>query len=130
MNNFNREIVGFKINNVYCTNTDNLLFQKKHWDVLDKAKLVGENLCQGEKDCLNGYSFYCFFLSLRKTCPTKDEYGIIEEHKTFEGFMDSQILLDRNQHFEILKGNKSHVKLALRWKKGFHSGFVIPKKVR
>ena len=40
-----------------------------------------------------------------KYCLNKDEYDIIEEHKIFKGFTDSQKLLDRNQQFEMLKIN-------------------------
>ena len=47
MNKFVREINRFYKNNIYYTDTDSLYTEKKHWDVLDKAKLIGENMCQG-----------------------------------------------------------------------------------
>ena len=50
MNNFVREITGFYNNSLYDGDTDSLKIEKKYWDVLDKAKLVGKNLCQGKND--------------------------------------------------------------------------------
>ena len=50
MNNFNREINGFYINSINYGDTDSLYIEKKIWDVLDKANLVGKNLCQGKID--------------------------------------------------------------------------------
>ena len=49
MNNFFREINGFYKNSIYYGNTVSLYKEKKYWDVLDKANLVGEELCQGKK---------------------------------------------------------------------------------
>ena len=46
MKNFIREIDGFNTYNAYYTDTNSLYIDKKHWDVLDGAKLLGENLCQ------------------------------------------------------------------------------------
>ena len=41
MNNTIRENIGFyNINFYYSDNTDSLFIEKKHWDVLDKAKLI------------------------------------------------------------------------------------------
>ena len=45
MNNFIREINGFKTNNVYYSETDSLYIKKKHWHVLDKTKLIGISSC-------------------------------------------------------------------------------------
>ena len=47
LNNFVREISGFFIKNIYYGDTDSLYIEKKFWDVLDKAKLIGEKFCQG-----------------------------------------------------------------------------------
>ena len=70
--------------------------RKKYWDVLDKAGLIGNNLCQGKNDYKSGGIFYGLFLAPKiKYCLTIDEYGIISEHKTFKGFTDSKRLLDR-----------------------------------
>ena len=54
----------------------------------------------------------------------------MEEHKTVNGFTDSQKRLKRNQFFEILKGNKVQAKLPFSWKKGFDYGVVIDKRAR
>ena len=50
MNDFIRDINGFYINSKYYTDTDSLYIEKKYWDVLDKANLVGKNLCKGKND--------------------------------------------------------------------------------
>ena len=50
MNKFIREINGFYNNNIYYTDCDLLYIEKKYWDVLDKANLVGEELCQAKND--------------------------------------------------------------------------------
>ena len=47
MNNFIREINGFYNNIIYFGDTDALYIEKRYWDVLDKANLVGKTLCQG-----------------------------------------------------------------------------------
>ena len=50
MNNFIREMNGFYNNSIYYGGTDRLRIEKKYWDVLDKANLVGEGLWQGKND--------------------------------------------------------------------------------
>ena len=45
MNKFIREINGFYNNNIYYTDIDSLYKEKKAWDVLDKAILIGKDLC-------------------------------------------------------------------------------------
>ena len=50
MNNFIIEINGFFNNSIYYGDTDSVYIEKKYWDVLDKANLVGKNLCQGKND--------------------------------------------------------------------------------
>ena len=42
MNSFIREINGFYNNSIYYGYTDSLYIEKKYWDVLDKANLVGK----------------------------------------------------------------------------------------
>ena len=49
MNNFKHAIGGFYTNDVYYTDFDSLYIENKHWDILNKAGLVGKNLLQGEK---------------------------------------------------------------------------------
>ena len=45
MNSFIRERDGFHYENRYYSDTHSLYIEKKCWEVLDKAKLVGEELC-------------------------------------------------------------------------------------
>ena len=46
---------------------------------LDKAHLVGKNLCQGKNDYKTGGIFYALFLAPKiKYCLTINELGIIE----------------------------------------------------
>ena len=105
MNKFIEKINGFFNNNINYTDTDSLYIEKKYWDVLDKANLVGDNLCQGKKAYKSGGIFYGLSLASKiKFCLTIDEYGKIKEHKTFKGFNDSKRLLDRSQCFKMKKG--------------------------
>ena len=122
MNNFIREINGFYNNSIYYGDTDSLYIEKKYWDVLDKANLVGEGLCQGKNDYKTGGIFYGLFLAPKiKYCLTIDEYGIIQEHKTFKGFNDSKRLIDRSQYFKMIEGKKISAMLPRSWKKSFDS---------
>ena len=130
MNNFIREINGF-YNNIYYTDCDSLYIEKKYWDVLDKANLVGEGLCQGNNDYKTGGIFYGLFLAPKiKYCLTIDHYGIIKEHKTFKEFNDSKRLLDQSQYFKMKEGKKISAILPRSWKKSFDSGIMIPTKMR
>ena len=131
MNLFIREINGFYNNSIYYTDCDSLYIEKKYWDVLDKANLVGENLCQGKNDYKTGGISYGLFLAPKiKYCLTIDEYGIIQEHKTFKGFNDSKRLLDRSQYFKMIEGKKISAMLPRSWKKSFDNGIIIPTKMR
>ena len=130
MNNFIREINVFYNNSKYYGDTDSLYIEKKYWDVLDKANLV-EGLCQGNNDYKTGGIFYGLFLAPKiKYCLTIDGYGIIQEHKTFNGFNDSKRLLDRSEKFKILEGKKVSALLPKGWKKSLDSGIIIPTKMR
>ena len=130
MNNFLREINGFYNNSIYYGDTDSLYIEKKYWDVLDKANLVGD-LCQGKNDYKTGGIFYGLYLAPKiKYCLTIDEFGIIQEHKTFKGFNDSKRLLDRSQYFKMKQGEKISAILPRSWKKSFDNGIIIPKKMR
>ena len=61
MSNFLSEIDGFETNNVYYIDTYSLFCENKHCDVLDKAKLVGQDICEGEIDHENSGVFSdCF----------------------------------------------------------------------
>ena len=66
MKKFIRKINGFYKNNIYYTDTDSLYVEKKHWAVLDKTNLVGEELCQGRNDYKTGGIFYGLFLAPKK----------------------------------------------------------------
>ena len=50
MNSFIREVNGFYINSIYYGDKDSLYIEKKYWDMLNKANLVGKNLCVGKND--------------------------------------------------------------------------------
>ena len=131
MNNFIREINGFYNNSIYYGETASLCIEKKYWDVLDKANLVGESLCQGKNDYKTGGISYGLFLAPKiKYCLTMDDCGIIQEHKTFKGFNDSKRILDRSQHFKMIEGKKISALLPRSWKKSFDSGIIIPARMR
>ena len=131
MNNFIREINGFYNNTIYYTDCDSLYIEKKYWDELDKANLVGEDLCQGKNYYKTRGIFHGLFLAPKiKYCLTIDGYGIIQEHKTFKGFNDSKRLLDRSQYFKMIEGKKISALLPRPWKKSFDSGIIIPTKMR
>ena len=117
MNNFIREINGFYHNSIYYGDKDSLTIEKKYWDVLDKANLVGEGLCQGKNDYKTGGIFYGLFLAPKiKYCSTIDGYGIIQEHKTFKEFNDSSRLLNRSQYFKMIEVKKVSAMLPRPWK--------------
>ena len=65
MNNFIRETNGFHNDSIYYGDIESLYIEKKHWDVLDKANLVGEELCQGKNDYKTGGIFYGLILALK-----------------------------------------------------------------
>ena len=131
MNNFIREINGFHDNSIYCGDTDSVYIEKKFWDVLDKANLVGKNLCQGKNDYKTGGIFYALFSAPKiKYCLTINDLGIIEQHMTFKGFNDSKRLLDRSHYFDMLAGKKITAMLPRSWKKSFNNGVIIPTKMR
>ena len=96
MNNCIRERNRF-YNSNYYGDTDSVYIENKNWDVLDKANLFGKKLCEGKNDYKTGGIFYGFFLAPKiLCCLTINEFGIIEEHKTFKGFNDSKRLSDRS----------------------------------
>ena len=74
MNIFIRKMNGFFKNNIYLTDTDSFYIEKKYWDVLDKANLIGEGLCQVKKDYETGGIFYGLYLAPKaKYCLTIDD---------------------------------------------------------
>ena len=99
--------------------------------VLNKAKLVGKNLCLGKNDYETGGIFYGVFLAPKiKYVLTINELGVIEQHMTSTGFNDIKRLLDRSQCFNMLEGKKISAMLTRSWKKSFKNGIVIPTKKR
>ena len=131
MNNFIKEINGFYNNSIYYGDTDSLYIEKNYWDVLDKANLVGKNLCQGKNDYKTGGIFYGLFLAPKiKYVLTIDHDGIIQHHMTFKGFNDSKRLLDRSQYFDMWEVKKITAMLPRSWKKSFNNGVIIPTKMR
>ena len=130
MNVFIKEKNGFHNNSLYYGDTDSSYIEKKYWDVLDKVNLVGEKLCQGKNDYKSGGIFYGLFLAPKKYCLTIDNYGIMQKHKTFEGFNDSNRKLDRPQSFKLIQGKKICALLPKSWKKSFDSGIIILTKIR
>ena len=107
MNNFIHAINGFYTNDVYYTDTDSLYIEKKHWDKLENAGLVGKNLLQGKNDYKDGGIFYGLFLAPKiKYCLTINKYGVIDEHKTFKGFTNVSDNLDRKECFKMYNGDR------------------------
>ena len=108
-----------------------MYIEKRYWDVLDEANLVGEGLCQGKNDYKTGGIFYGPFLDPKiKHSLIIDDYGIIQEHKTFKEFNDSKRFLDRSQYFRMIEGENLSAMLPRSWKKLFDSGIIIPTKMR
>ena len=131
MNNFIHAINGFYTNDVYYTDTDSLYIENKHWEKLDKAGLVGKNRGQGKNDYGDGGIWYGLFLAPKiKYCLTINNYGIIDEHKTFKGFTNVSDDLNRKEYFNMADGGKLTAKVPLSWKKSFSQGVVIPHKMR
>ena len=102
MNKFISIIDGFKSNNVYYKDIDSLYIEKKYWDKLNKANLVGAKLGQGKNDYGDSGIFFGLFLAPKiKYCLTINEQGIINEKQTFKGFGDINRLLDTKKYFEM-----------------------------
>ena len=95
--------------------------------MLDKAKLVGKELCQAKTDYKEGVIFYGLFVAPKiKHVLSIDNLGIIHQHMTFEGFNDSKSLSDRSQYFNMLQGKKITTMLPRSWKKSLNNGVIIP----
>ena len=79
---------------------------------MNKAGLVGSILCQSGNDYKSGCIFYGLLLAPRiKYKSTRDNIGNIPEHKTLEGFSDSERLIYRSQNFQMIEGNKNSAML-------------------
>ena len=114
---------------MYITDTDSLYIETNYWDVLDKTKLVGEELCQGKDDYKSGGIFYGLFLAPKKLCLTIEKFAILRDYKTLTGFNYSRTLVDCSQYSKMIEGKKTSALLPKSWKKSFKSGIVIPTKM-
>ena len=73
--------------------------------MLDKAKLVGEELSQCKNDYRSGRVFYSLILAPKtKYSSIIGKFVIVQERKTFKGFNDSRKFLGRSQYFNMLDG--------------------------
>ena len=63
MNNFFHAIDGFYTKDLYYTDTDSLYIEKKHWNKLYNAGLLGKHLLQGENSYKDEGKFYGLFLA-------------------------------------------------------------------
>ena len=105
LNNFIQAINGFYTNDVCYTDTDSLYIENKHWDKLDRVRLVGKNLLQGKNDYKERGIFYGLFLAPKRNyCLTINKYGVIDEQKTFKGFTNVSDSLDRKEYFKMFNG--------------------------
>ena len=65
-----------------------------------------------------------------KYCLTLNKFGVIDEHKTFEGFTSASEKLDRKENFNMADGGKLIAIVPLSGKKSFSQGVVNPHKMR
>ena len=131
MNNFIREINDFYSNSIYYTDTDSYYIEKKYWDVVDKAGLVGDDFCQVENEYKSRGILYSLFLAPKvNLCLNMDKFGIIQQHMTFKGFNDSKWLLGRSQKSKMLGVERVTVILANSWKKSFNNVITLAVKMR
>ena len=82
MNAFSIDVNGFYNISNYYRERDSFYIEKKYWDVLDKAFLLGSNLCQGKNDYISGRTL-SICLTIYKHCD-------IQQHMTFKGFIYSK----------------------------------------
>ena len=61
---------------------------------------------------------------------TVNEFGVIDEHKTFKGSNNGSDNLDRKEYFKKFGGDKIIAKVLLSWKKSLSMCVVIPHKMR
>ena len=61
MSNFSSEINGFYHNSIYYGDTDSMYIEKKYWDVLDEANLVGKNYARVKMITKQLVSFMLYF---------------------------------------------------------------------
>ena len=98
---------------------------------MDKSALVGSRLCPGKTDNESGNIFYGMFLAPKlKFCSSIKECGILDYHKTVEGFNKNKRLLNRYQFFKMKEGKKFSASLPKYFQKSFDSGVFKPAKMR
>ena len=86
---------------------------------------------QGKNDYKDRGICYALFLAPKiKYCLTKNKYGVIDEHKTFEGFTNVSDNLNRKENFNMADGGILVAKVPVSWKKSFSQGVVIPHKMK
>ena len=125
MNNFIKEIDGFKSPEIYYTDTDSLYIHKKNWDVLEKADLVGGNLGQGKNDYGNGGIIFGLFVAPKiKYCLVLKDDNTLEEKTTFKGFTKS--VLKSRDIFKLNEGIIVEQDMPKQWKKSIENGIWIP----
>ena len=76
------------------------------------------------------FFFDCFLAPKIKYCLSINKYGVIDEHKIFEGFTNVSNNLDGKEYFKMFDGDKLEAKVPLSWKKSFNMGVVIPHKMK
>ena len=106
-----------------------MYIENKYWEILDKALLVSKNPLPGRNDYKEGGMWYALFSAPNiKYSSTIIKFGIIDEHKTFNGFTNLSDNLDRKENFNKADGGKLIAKVPLNWRKSFSQGVVIPQK--
>ena len=99
--------------------------RKKHWDTLNKTGYVGNELGQGKSEYDNGGIFYALLLVPKVIyCLTINEYGVIGENKTYEGFEDVTKILEKK--FKMQNGITVKQDFPLSWRNSFSCGVIIP----
>ena len=108
MKNFIHAINGFFTNDVYCTDTDSLYIENKHWEKIDKAGLVAKGILQGKNDYgPDSGIFYGLFLAPKiKYCLIIIKFGIIDETKCIKGVTNVSDNSDRKEYFKMINGDK------------------------
>ena len=117
MKNFLHAIDGFYTNYLYYEDTDSMYIEKKPWDKLDKAELVGKNWTRGKNDCKDGGVWYGLFPAPKiNCCLTINKFANIDENKTFKRFTNVSDDLNRKEYFNMANGCNLIEKLPLSWK--------------
>ena len=65
-----------------------------------------------------------------KYCLTINNYGVIDEHKTFKGFTNVSDSLDRRECLKMSDGDNFIAEVPLFWKKSFSQRVIIPHKLK